>query len=190
MKRPTVVIDSSVACAWHIPHEKHDFIDGILDALESGSIVGIAPKLWVFEVHNVIPKRMKKFNHEDALIDEALDTLLDVSIELKGHLPPVQNDSNLALLAKWVELDTEAVKAFTSRVRGLVRKYPKIAFYDAVYLDLAKEFSGELACLDGNLAEAARKENVPLRVPEHVFVEWCDNKNAFEKAFKSSQTSP
>lgn len=189
MKRPSVVIDSSVACAWHIPHEKHPFVDDILSAIENGQILGLAPKLWIFEIHNVLPKRMRKFRHLDMRIDAALDALMDATIDLRSYLPPLtQGDRSQLVVASWVEIDIEEVKNISSRVLTFVRKYPKISFYDAVYLDLAKQVQGELACLDGNLAKAAKEENVPLWIPDSVYTDWCRQKEDFEKKFHAEQS--
>jgi predicted nucleic acid-binding protein len=188
MKRPSVVIDSSVACAWHIPHEKHPVVDDILSEIENGRILGLAPKLWVFEIHNVLQKQMRKFRHADDRIDDALDALMDATIDLRSYLPPLtQSDRTQTVVASWVEIDIEEVKSVSSRVLVLVRKYPKISFYDAVYLDLAKQVEAELACLDGNLAKAAKEERVPLRIPDSVYDEWCRQKEAFEKRFHAEQ---
>lgn len=190
--RPSIIIDSSVACAWHIPHEKHSFIDDILSKIALGELLAIAPKLWVFEVHNVLPKRVRKFDYPESVSNDALNALLESTIELKAYLPAIDRSKSAPFpLASSFELvDMDAVKVASLRVLELVRKYPQISFYDAVYLDLAKQENATLACLDDHLAKAAKAENVPLFIPIEVYDEWRANKAAWEKEFKPGNRNP
>ena len=100
---------------------------------EEGAVV---PNLWHLETRNALLAAERRGRLSAEAVDERLDSLKGLPIRTDQG-PDLQSALNLA------------------RSHGL-------SFYDALYLELAKRESSELATLDGALGRAAAAEGVPL----------------------------
>jgi predicted nucleic acid-binding protein len=128
------VLDASVAVAWAFADEEHPMAAAALALLRSDE--GRVPGLWWFEVRNVliVNERRGRLRETDAVL--FLRSLARLPI-IVDHAP-----------------ENEAVLSVARR-HGLT-------LYDAAYLELSKRQAAPLATLDVVLAQAARRENVPL----------------------------
>ncbi len=132
-----LVVDASVVMAWLFDDEEEPRADSVLELLEEdGTLV---PQLWHLETRNTLLIAERRGRVSAAGIRERLDAL-------KGL--PIRTDA-----------DPDLQSAFElARAHGL-------SIYDAMYLELARRESAELATLDGALGRAAVAEGVPLSVP-------------------------
>lgn len=129
-----LVVDASVVMAWLFDDEDDPRADAALDRLvEEGALV---PQLWHMETRNSLltAERSKRLSVRGAT--ERLDAL-------KGL--PIRTD-----------VDPDFQSAF-----DLARAH-ELSIYDALYLELARRESAELATLDGALSRAAAAEGVAL----------------------------
>ncbi len=131
-----LVVDASVVIAWLFDDEEEPRADSVLEHLgEDGAIV---PHLWHLETRNTLLVAERRGRLSAGGIKERLDAL-------KGL--PIRTDA-----------DPDFQSAF-----DLARAH-ELSIYDALYLELAKRESAELATLDGALGRAAVAEGVPLSV--------------------------
>ena len=129
-----LVVDASVVVAWLFDDEEEPRADSVLERLkEAGALV---PQLWHLETRNSLLMAERRGRMSEGEVKERLDAL-------KGL--PIRTDE-----------DPDLQSAFDlARAHGL-------SFYDALYLELAKRASAELATLDGPLGRAAVSEGVAL----------------------------
>jgi predicted nucleic acid-binding protein len=131
-----LVVDASVVIAWLFDDEEEARADKALEHLAGeGALV---PHLWHLETRNTLLVAERRGRLSAAGVNERLDAL-------KGL--PIRTDE---------EPDFQSAFA-------LARAH-RLSFYDAVYLELAKRESAELATLDEALGKAAVAEGVPLSI--------------------------
>ncbi len=131
-----LVVDASVVMAWLFDDEEEPRADRVLELLvEDGAIV---PHLWHLETRNtlLVAERSGRLSAEG--VQERLDALMGLPIQT-DQVPNFQSAFELA------------------RVHNL-------SFYDALYLELAKRESAELATLDRALSRAAVAERVGVSI--------------------------
>ena len=129
-----LVVDASVALAWLFDDEVEPRADKVLELLEEDG--ALVPQLWHLEMRNSLLMAERRGRLSAGEVKERLDTLRSL---------PIRTDA-----------ESELQSAFDlARARGL-------SFYDALYLELAKRESAELATLDEALGQAALTEGVPL----------------------------
>ena len=134
--RPTVtrrvVVDASIVLSWLYEDEDEPLADQVLVNLPAeGTWV---PQMWHFEVRNALlmAERRGRFSREDC------DAYLHV---LESILVRTDTDAELNVVMA------------LARAHGLT-------FYDALYLELARRRTAELATLDGSLRRSARAEGI------------------------------
>ncbi len=131
-----LVVDASVVMAWLFDDEEEPRADSVLEVLEEDG--ALVPHLWHLETRNTLLVAERRGRLAAGGIKERLDAL-------KGL--PIRTDA-----------DPDLQSAF-----DLARAH-ELSIYDAMYLELAKRESAELATLDGALGRAAVVEGVPLSV--------------------------
>lgn len=110
--------------------------DRVLERLaEDGALV---PQLWHLETRDTLLVAERRGRLSAGGVDERLDALKGLPIRTDGG-PDLQIAFHLA-------------------------RAHELSFYDALYLELAKRESAELATLDGGLGQAALAEGVSLSV--------------------------
>ena len=129
-----LVVDASVVVAWLFDDEDEPRADRVLERLEEDG--ALAPQLWRLETRNSLLIAERRGRLSAGGVKERLDALKGLPIRTDEE-PDLQSAFDLA------------------RAHGL-------SFYDALYLELAKRESAELATLDGALGRAAVAEGVPL----------------------------
>ena len=129
-----LVVDASVVVAWLFDDEDEPRADRVLERLEGDG--ALAPQLWHLETRNSLLVAERRGRLSAGGVKERLDALKGLPIRTDEE-PDLQSAFDLA------------------RAHGL-------SFYDALYLELAKRESAELATLDGALGRAAVAEGVPL----------------------------
>jgi predicted nucleic acid-binding protein len=129
-----LVVDASVVVAWLFDDEDEPLADRALDRLVKEG--AWAPQLWHLETRNSLLTAERRGRLSMRGVKERLDAL-------KGL--PIRTDA-----------DPDLESAF-----DLARAH-ELSIYDALYLELAKRESAELATLDGALGLAALAEGVPL----------------------------
>ena len=130
----TIVLDASMALAWHLERTNEFEAELARQALKSITTYGaLVPALWYPEVANglLVAERRRATNE-----DKIADFLTDLA-QLSISMVPA---SSVAAL---------------SRVLALGRS-SRLTAYDASYLELVQQTGGELATFDRQLAEAAR----------------------------------
>ena len=135
---PAIVVDSSVTCAWCFSDEQTDYTRTILNAV-SDRFDAIVPRLWAYEVRNVVLMGLRRKRITQAAAEEFLQSLADLSFILTD---PPSYDAVFALAAR----------------HGLT-------IYDAAYLDLAMREGVPIASLDSALIRAASQSGVGLFQP-------------------------
>ena len=137
--RPNFVIDASIAAAWCFKDEATDYTEAVLDALV-GSSMAIAPRLFLYEAHNMILTglRRQRIDHADA---EAFIMLLP---KLSISITDPQIYADVFLLAQ----------------------RHRLTFYDAAYLDLAMREGLPISSRDGDLLKAATLERISFYEPK------------------------
>ncbi|MCY3658183.1 MAG: type II toxin-antitoxin system VapC family toxin [Caldilineaceae bacterium] len=129
-----LVIDASIVVAWLFDDEDEPRADkALVQLVEEGAL---APQLWHLETRNALLMAERRGRLSMSGIKERLDALKGLPIR--------------------VDADPDLEFAF-----DLARTH-KLTIYDALYLELAKRESAELATLDGALGRAALVEGVPL----------------------------
>ena len=129
-----LVVDASVVLAWLFDDENEPRADRVLKRLEEDG--ALVPQLWHLEMRNSLLTAERRGRLSAGEVKERLDALRSL---------PLRTDEG-----------SDLQSAFDlARAHGL-------SFYDALYLELAKRESAELATLDGALARAAAAEGVPL----------------------------
>jgi predicted nucleic acid-binding protein len=134
----TLVLDSSIALAWHFEDEQTEPVRAVLAAVaEAGAV---APGLWRFEVANGLQMALRRGRIDGALHDRALINLAALNVQIDGGC------------------DVQVWSA-TVRLADLYR----LTVYDAAYLELAQRSRLPLATLDLALAAAARAAGAAVR---------------------------
>ena len=131
-----LVVDASVVLAWLFDDEEEPRADRVLERLEEDG--ALVPHLWHLETRNTLLIAEQRGRLSATGVKERLDAFMGLPIRTDEE-PGFQSAFDLA------------------RAHGL-------SFYDALYLELAKRESAELATLDGALGRAAVAEGVPLSV--------------------------
>lgn len=128
------VLDASIAACWAFQDEDHPYAKIAFTRIRSDE--AIVPKLWWFEVRNVlvINERRKRITESQTAI-----FLRDLS-HLRMRVDGLPEEAPLLHLARTHQLSV----------------------YDATYLELAQRERIPLATLDAQLAVAAHAERVPL----------------------------
>jgi predicted nucleic acid-binding protein len=132
-----LVIDASLALAWCFGDEKSPTADKAIDQVrDEGALV---PSLWRLEVANVL-----------------------FAAERRGRIGRADLERRLNLLsALAITTDTETdSRAWTDTF--MLARAQRLTLYDAAYLELAMRHGAELATLDQDLAQAARRMGVPV----------------------------
>ena len=129
-----LVVDASVVLAWLFDDENEPRADRVLKRLEEDG--ALVPQLWHLEMRNSLLTAERRGRLSAGEVKERLDALRSLPLRT-DEASDLQSAFDLA------------------RAHGL-------SFYDALYLELAKRESAELATLDGALARAAAAEGVPL----------------------------
>ena len=129
-----LVVDASVVIAWLFDDEEQPRSDRVLKRLEEAG--AIVPQLWHLETRNSLLTAERRGCLSASEVNERLDAL---------KVLPIQTDE---------EPDLQ-VAFDLARMHGL-------SFYGALYLELARRLSAELATLDSGLGRAATAEGIPL----------------------------
>ena len=131
-----LVVDASVVMAWLFDDGEEQRADSALERLrEDGALV---PSLWQLEVRNALLVAERRGRLSVGGVNERL-------VALKGL--PIRTDEEPDLQSTF----------------DLARAH-ELSFYDALYLELAKRESAEIATLDRALGQAAIAEGVSLVV--------------------------
>ncbi len=132
------VVDASIGIAWVHPAQATPQSQALLDAIAAGAGVR-APALWSLETANalLVLTRRGKLTEEERVA--ALTALAHLSVAL---------DHEMAALA-------------FGRLSELATRYG-LSVYDAAYLELALRKKLPLACRDGPLRTAAKRNRVKL----------------------------
>ena len=131
-----LVVDASVVVSWLFDDEKEPRADKVLERLKEDG--ALAPHLWHLETRNTLLVAERRGRLSAGAVNERLDALKGLPIRTDEE-PDLQSAFNLA-------------------------RAHDLSFYDALYLELAKRESAELATLDGALGQAAVAEGVPISV--------------------------
>ena len=133
------MVDASFAGAWLLPDEASPGADRVLRGLLSGKMDLCVPRLWVYEMNNLLVSAAKRKRIKPEQIAEAHQALEAI---------PRQTHDHESLLA-------------CERVSNLALRH-KISAYDAAYLELADRLQCDLATLDQRLATAATRAAVTV----------------------------
>ena len=133
----SIVVDASVALAWHFEDEASDAAESIAQrAFREGIAV---PAHWTLEMMNGLLKGERSKRTSLAATARFLESLTDMTIALE-------------------ESDPERV---VSVVTPLARIH-RLSIYDAAYLELAERGGFPLATFDASLARAARQVGIEV----------------------------
>jgi predicted nucleic acid-binding protein len=128
------VLDASVTASWFFPDEDHP------DAAEAWRLIAtedaLVPPHWWFEIRNTLLVGERRGRNTEQRTAYALNRLSRMRIRF-------------------------APQPDETRVFSLARRH-RLTFYDAVYLDLARDQNFALATLDDELIAAARIERIDL----------------------------
>ncbi len=132
-----LIVDASVALAWHFEDESTAIIDAFRAECEDATLY--VPAHWLAEVANGV---------------------------LVGERRKRSNDAQATRFVTWLGLlatvvDTEGAMTATQSLLPLARQYG-LTIYDAAYLELAMRRNLPLATLDAALATAARAAGVTV----------------------------
>lgn len=134
-----LVVDASIVMAWLFDDEEEPRADLALERLaEEGAL---APYLWHLETRNVLLVAERRGRLSARAVDERLNALKGLPIRTDDE-PDLQSAFDLA-------------------------RAHNLSFYDALYLELAKRESAELATLDVALGQAAGAEGVPILTEQY-----------------------
>ncbi len=136
-RRPSFVLDCSLAMAWCFDDETSDYSEEVLDTL--ANVTAVVPALWSVEVSNTLlmAERKKRIVHVKSIAFREYLTLL--LIEVDDYL-----------LKKPIEIILD------------VAKETGLTAYEATYLELAMRKNLPIATLDRELKSAAQKVGVPI----------------------------
>ena len=129
-----LVVDASIVVAWLFDDEDESFADRALVRLEEDGAT--VPQLWHLETRNSLLTAERRGRLSSREVMDRMDALKDLPIRTDEE-PDLQSAFDLA------------------RAHGL-------SLYDAMYLELARRESAELATLDRALGRAAAAEGVAL----------------------------
>ena len=132
-----LVVDASIVMAWLFDDDEEARANDVLALLEEDG--ALVPQLWHLETRNTLLAAERRGRVSAAGIRERLDALKGLPIRTDAA-PDLQSAFDLA-------------------------RAHELSFYEAMYLELARRESAELATLDGALGRAAVAEGVPLSVP-------------------------
>ena len=132
-----LVIDASIVAAWLLDDEHEPRANKASERLEEDET--LVPQLWHVEIRNAFLMAERRGRLSGRSVDERLDLLNGL---------PIRTDN-----------EPDFQSAF-----GLARAH-SLTVYDAIYLELAKRQSAELATLDRALGRAAIAEGVALLAP-------------------------
>lgn len=129
-----LVLDASIAASWCFPDERTELTQQLLRNL-AGPETGCAPRMWAYEIRNVILRgvRQERITHRDA--EAFLNSLAALRVRLLD--PPYDSVFRIAM-----QFD--------------------LSFYDAAYLELAMRERLPLATLDQRLCVAAAAARIPV----------------------------
>ena len=131
------VVDCSVTAAWCFQDEQNDYVDTVLDALQT--FHGIVPPIWLLEMVNVF------------LVAERRNRLKEAETFHFFHL----------LESLPIEIYSSTRKQEGEILLTTGRKY-SLSSYDAAYLYLAMQENCPLATQDGKLKKACKNAGVAL----------------------------
>ena len=134
-----IVIDASVALAWHFEDEDAPEAEEVLDQVIDGGAV--VPVHWRAEIANSFAVAVRRGRMTAGYRAVALEKL--------GSLE--------------IEIDRESDVQLWSKTQGLCDDH-QLSAYDAAYLELALRRQLPLATLDRRLADAAAKAGSILRL--------------------------
>lgn len=131
------VLDASIAAAWFLPDEQHEAADRLMAELRHTN--ALVPSLFWFETRNLflMAERRGRLRAGEALLSMT---------QLRGF--PLDDMGSVG--------DAAVIDLASCHM---------LSAYDASYLALAKAEAVPLATGDRKLAEAARREGVPLLDP-------------------------
>ena len=132
------VIDASVASTWCFKDELTDYTDSVLNAL-SGSVITIAPRLLLYEIHNttLTGLRRQRIDRADA----------EAFLQLSYGLP------------------IKIVDPLSYRAIFALALHHGLTVYNAAYLDLALRKGLPIASLDIVLRKAAVNAGLSVYTP-------------------------
>lgn len=129
---PALVVDASVTVCWLLPDETNPRAN--VAWAKSQQYEAAVPQIWHPEVRNAL-----------------------YQAERRGRITPSQTESSFERL-NVIPVVTDTQPDYDV-VLTLARMH-NLSLYDAMYLELAKRYSVELATLDAQLGEAAAKEGL------------------------------
>jgi len=129
-----IVVDASVAGTWALPDEDDALATAVPHRVATDD--GVVPALFATEIRNVLLMAERRERTSPPATDAFLTDL--------SHLP--------------IEIDATGKPDL---VLGLARHH-RLSFYDAVYPELARRRSLELATLDHALAAVAQAEGLTV----------------------------
>lgn len=139
----TVVIDASVALAWHFEDEQCDLAEAAaLRAFRDGAVV---PQHWLLEVTSGLLKGERRRRTNAGATGAFMSHLADLPLEI----------------------DVADQDQVSSLLLPLARAH-RLSVYDAAYLDVALRRGVPLATLDEALARAALASGVSLLEEEQL----------------------
>jgi predicted nucleic acid-binding protein len=133
----SLVVDASIAAAWVLPDEQNEAADAVMTRL--AGITARVPTLFWHELRNIL-----------------------LMAERRGRLPVGGAEANVLRLRR-LPIE-EAGAGGDATVLALATRH-RLTAYDAAYLALAVNDGLPLATTDRALAEACRREAVPLLGP-------------------------
>jgi predicted nucleic acid-binding protein len=134
-----IVIDASVALAWHFPGEGGDDLDNVLNEVLAGG--AIVPIHWRAEVANSFAMAVRHARITADYRTTALEKLSQLEIET----------------------DQESHQQLWHSTQTICDQY-EVSAYDGAYLELALRRGVPLATLDRRLDKAARYAGAKLRL--------------------------
>ena len=129
---PALVVDASVTVCWLLPDETNSSANAAW--AKSQQYGAVVPQIWHPEVRNAL-----------------------YQAERRGRITPSQTESSFKRL-NVIPVVTDTQPDYDV-VLTLARMH-NLSLYDAMYLELAKRCSVELATLDAQLGEAAANEGL------------------------------
>jgi predicted nucleic acid-binding protein len=132
-----IVVDASMALAWHFPGEATDETEAVLDrVIDDGMTV---PVHWRAEIANGFALAVRRKSMTPQYRGQALEKLTSLDITI----------------------DAESGVQLWETTQHLCDRY-RLTAYDAAYLELAQRLRLPLATLDRELLESARQAGVAI----------------------------
>ncbi len=140
MKPSQFVLDASIALAWGFEDGGGDYVDAVLDSLDTGK--AFVPAVWPLEMGNVllVAERRKRLTKNDSARFLGLLAALPIVVEQER---PERMLNEILALGRETCLST----------------------YDASYLDLAMRLNLPIASQDSGLVNAAKRCRVEIYSP-------------------------